>query len=269
VIVLPLPQPIIAAMDSSICEPAVFDVYSMTDPTMVATTYWKISDGQTFMNVNNFQTQPMYEGYYNVQLVVASPAGCIDSVTYNAFLSSNPKPVADYSWSPFPIQMFNTNVLFMNSSIHGYSYQWNFQNGIPGTSTDENPRIQFPEGIVSDYNTSLITTSEFGCKDTIEYTISVLPEVVIYSPNAFTPDDDEYNQTWKVVMDGIDIYDFELFIYNRWGETVWESHDISVGWDGTYNGTRVPEGTYTWTIRAKDALNDNIHNYSGYVTILK
>ena len=72
-------------------------------------------------------------------------------------------------------------------------------------------------------------------------------------------------------MEGIDLQDFSLVIYNRWGETVWESRDISVGWDGTYgvNGRPVQDGTYTWFIRASDALNDDKYEYSGHVNVIR
>ena len=72
-------------------------------------------------------------------------------------------------------------------------------------------------------------------------------------------------------MEGIDIYDFELLIFDRWGEVIWESHDVEVGWDGTYNGKVVPEGTYTWIIRTKDLLNDDKYILAGrgrFATIL-
>lgn len=97
----------------------------------------------------------------------------------------------------------------------------------------------------------------------------VYPEVLLYAPNTFTPDDDELNQNWRVYMEGIDLYDFELLIFNRWGEVIWESHDISVPWDGTYNGKPVEEGTYTWVIRAKDLLNDAKYTYNGHVNVIR
>jgi len=115
----------------------------------------------------------------------------------------------------------------------------------------------------------LIAYSDLGCRDTAIQTLIVFPEVIIYAPNAFTPDGDAFNQTWRVHMEGIDIYNFELLIYNRWGEVIWESHDIEVGWDGMYNGKPVETGTYIWTISTKDVLNDGKFNFEGHITILR
>ncbi len=269
VVVAPVPQPQFAVVDGSICEPAVFEIVNTTDPSMVAGAYWTISDGQTFMDMDSVITAAMYEGSYNVQLVVTSPEGCIDSVTYQNFLVSNPKPVAEFKWSPNPVQMFNTEVLFANQSVHGDTYYWTFEEGSPGSSTEENPRILFPDGEVGNYDIMLITTSEFGCIDTAYSVLSVLPEVLLYAPNAFTPDDNEFNQSWKVFMQGVDVNNFALLVFDRWGQVVWESHDLEERWDGTLNGVILPNGTYTWTIRAKDAITDAVYNYKGHVSILR
>lgn len=269
VTVSPLPVPQFAAVDSSICEPAIFELYNLTDPSMVAATTWNISDGQFFVNQDQVTTVEMYEGSYNVQLIVVSPEGCVDSVTYVGFLNSNPKPVADFKWSPNPVQMFNTNVMFANQSVHGYTYQWTFESGTPSTSNLENPKITFPDGEVGQYLTTLITTSPYGCMDTMQYTVAVLPEVILYVPNAFTPDDDEFNQDWKIFMEGVDVTQVTINVFDRWGIKVWESHDLDVPWDGTYNGEILPVGTYTWTISAKDAINDARYEYNGHVSILR
>ena len=59
-----------------------------------------------------------------------------------------------------------------------------------------------------------------------------------------------------------------MTIYNRWGEVVWENNDPQVTWDGSYNGTVVQSGTYTWKIVAKDKINDDQYTWHGYVNVL-
>ena len=165
--------------------------------------------------------------------------------------------------------MFNTTVNFVNYSFNGHSYQWFFPGAYPSQSTQTNVQVMYPDGETGIYDVMLITTSELGCVDTLEHELIVFPEVLIYAPNSFTPDDDEFNQDWRVYMEGIDVYDFELLIFDRWGEVVWESHDVTVAWDGTYNGRPLPSGAYTWVIRTKDMLNDDKYTYNGHVNILR
>lgn len=92
---------------------------------------------------------------------------------------------------------------------------------------------------------------------------------MFFAPNSFTPDGDEHNQTWKIEVLGVDVYDFELTIFNRWGEVVWENHDPTVGWDGTYNGKPAQEGQYIWKARVKDLYNDDKKEFSGHINLLR
>ena len=90
-------------------------------------------------------------------------------------------------------------------------------------------------------------------------------ELIFYVPNTFTPDDDKFNQTFKPVFySGYDPLDYTMLIFNRWGEIIWESNDVDVGWDGTYSGQTagggfdVQDGTYTWRIEFKKTANDEL-----------
>jgi gliding motility-associated-like protein len=265
----PLPIPQISVDLDNKCEPAIFTLENETDPTMSDYLFWQISDGQMFVNQSVINTAEIWTGVYDVQLVVTSPFGCIDSTTFYNYLTVHPKPVADFRHSPNPATMFNTEVQLTNYSINGDSYQWFMESGVPSYSELKHLKTMFPDGQTGEYLVTLITTSQFGCIDTFTQIVIVLPEVIIYAPNAFTPDGDEHNQSWGINMEGVDVYDFELLIFNRWGETIWESHDITARWDGTYGGKIVQQGTYTWVIRAKDLINDGKYEFNGFINILK
>ena len=269
VTVAPLPVPTVNVLNPIQCEPAIFEIVNMTDPALSQYTYWLFDGEQQFLNQDTITTAPMMAGEYDLQLIVTSYDGCVDSMTWLELLSVDPKPVADFKYTPNPVLMFNTQVLFTNYSFNGYTYQWTFEDGMPSQSTQTNVQVVFPDGIEGRYDIQLITTSELGCVDTMDHELIVYPEVLIYAPNAFTPDGDEHNQTWRVFMEGIDVYDFELLIFNRWGEVVWESHDLEVGWDGTFNGKLVETGTYTWVIRTKDLMNDAKYTYDGHINLMK
>ncbi|MCC6700619.1 MAG: gliding motility-associated C-terminal domain-containing protein [Fluviicola sp.] len=269
IITYPLPVPLIAVDEPIKCEPASFTLTNMTDPTMSANIIWNISDGQQFIDQNTIVPADLWAGNYDVQLIVTSPNGCIDSTTFNSFLTVQSKPEADFNWSPDPVTMFNTEVFFQNLSTGADTYTWTFQSGYPSTSTNENQTVFFPDGVTGYYDVSLVAMSYLGCSDTITKTVPVMPEVILYAPNSFTPDGDEFNQAWFVHIIGIDPQDFELLVYNRWGQIVWESLDPKGVWDGTYNGEIIPPGTYTWTIRTKDMLNDKKYEWQGTVNVIR
>ncbi len=267
--VLPLPVPLISTLSPAVCEPANFVVQSNTDPNMVEHLYWTISDGQQFTDQESITTASMNAGNYNIQLIVESPNGCVDSTTFFNFLTVYPKPTANFTYSPNPVKMFNTEVHLTNYSFNGVSYEWFIQEGNPSYSQSENVQTMFPDGETGNYDVLLVTTSSFGCIDSLVKTIAVLPEILLYVPNTFTPDGDEFNQQWGIQMSGMDTYNFVIRLYNRWGEIVWESFNPSETWDGTYNGSLVQQGTYTWTIEAKDPNNDDKFEYSGHVLVLR
>ena len=136
-------------------------------------------------------------------------------------------------------------------------------------SNGANPTTVFPEAIVDNYNVELIVETEFGCLDTSYQIIEILPEVLLFAPNTFTPDGDEHNGNWRVYIEGIDPAAFELTMYNRWGQMIWQSFDPTAPWDGTYNGVQVPTGGYTWKLVTNDALNGEGYIWTGHANVLK
>ena len=68
---------------------------------------------------------------------------------------------------------------------------------------------------------------------------------------------------------GFSLATYEFYIYNRWGEMIFESKDTAVGWDGTYNGSMVQNGLYTWVLRFKDDDNDEKFQFAGHVNLMR
>ncbi|MDT8308131.1 MAG: gliding motility-associated C-terminal domain-containing protein, partial [Bacteroidales bacterium] len=88
----------------------------------------------------------------------------------------------------------------------------------------------------------------------------------LYVPNAFTPDGDGINDVFKAY--GIYVEDFEMHIYNRWGEIMFYADDVDNGWDGRFDGKPAAEATYSWKIRYLDATN-KYHDIYGFITLLR
>lgn len=271
VVVAPLPDVQFSVDLDNKCVPATFEITNDTDPNLVEESYWYFSDGQTIINMDNFEVTMDQAGMYDLNLVIVTPDGCVDSARINNFLIVHPKPKAKFNFIPDPVTMLNTEVLFQNYSIGADTYEWYFEGGTPNFSTLKDPVSTFPEGVVDNYDVELIATSIHNCKDTARAIIQVESEVIMYAPNTFTPDGDEHNPTWRVYIEGIDVQMFDLEIYNRWGELIWESHNPEVGWNGTYGGQggqKVKEGTYVWKVRTRDYINDKKYEWQGHVSIL-
>jgi len=100
--------------------------------------------------------------------------------------------------------------------------------------------------------------------------IEECPQELIYIPNTFTPDGDAVNNIWlPVFTDGFDMYDYNLFIINRWGQMVFESHNHTVGWDGTYDNKMCLDGVYIWKIEYGSEYNDSRKIIHGHLTLIR
>jgi gliding motility-associated-like protein len=208
-------------------------------------------------------------GIYDVTMTVTSIYGCVYVDTLFNLVEVLQNPVADFTFSSNPTTIFNTSILMQDrSSVDVIYWDWYSPGSSPQTSSFENPWFVFPQE-VGVHPITLIVETERGCVDTTTLELHIVEDILFFAPNSFTPDGDEYNQIWQPSILGIDIYDFDMAIYNRWGELIWESHDPSQGWDGTYGGKLVETGTYTWVASVKSPYDDNKITYNGSINVLK
>ena len=94
----------------------------------------------------------------------------------------------------------------------------------------------------------------------------VIPAMSLYIPNTFTPNGDGINDTFGVA--GEAIKDFNIQVYNRWGEMIFETANANERWDGTFKGTKVPMGTYVYRISAQSASGKKV-NREGNLNVIR
>lgn len=93
-------------------------------------------------------------------------------------------------------------------------------------------------------------------------------EYVYYGPNAFTPNGDGINDTWRPVNNVVNLDNYLLQIFDRWGRELFTSTDPFEEWDGTADGKLVPLGVYAYRAKLYDAITKDEHNVSGHVTVV-
>lgn len=239
----------------------------------IASTFWEFGDVVTNNAITNGNspTSHYYStvGLQTITMTVTSIYGCVYADTLVDFIDVKPSPIADFNFSNNPATIFETTVHMQDlSSANVVDWQWTSPNSDPTYSSSTSPVFVFPEE-VGTYPITLVVTTDRGCVDTTTYQMNVIDDILFFAPNTFTPDGDEFNQVWKPEVKGIDVHGFELLIFNRWGQLIWENHDPSVGWDGTFNGKIVQAGAYAWTAKVKNPYNDDKKVFTGAVTILK
>jgi gliding motility-associated-like protein len=263
--VKPLP---IATFTSNVTEGCVPLSVTFTADDPANTDYtWTTSNllnGNGASSTINFQSS----GDFNVSLTT-NLNGCIVTETANSYIQVDDYPIASFSSSVLVFSEQNQFVQFENNSIGAASYSWSFGDG--QISTLENPDHIF---LSTDKGTTILLTaiSLHGCTDTVSFEIPFDPGLIYYIPNSFTPDGDMFNQTFQPVFSsGIDPYNYKLRIYNRWGEIIFESNDLSIGWDGSYGleGTKCQTGTYTYEIIMKMPNFDERTKITGTVNLIR
>jgi gliding motility-associated-like protein len=108
--------------------------------------------------------------------------------------------------------------------------------------------------------------NQYGCLDTISHRFEVNDFSTLYIPNTIVANKNSTNNIWKVYATLIKRIDVSVF--NRWGETVFESNDLLNGWDGTFEGKICPEDTYVYLIKTED-LDGNQKQYSGHLYLIR
>lgn len=143
------------------------------------------------------------------------------------------------------------------------SYVWSPNTWIQDTSQART--FIFPEDTITYFVTG---TDAFGCQNTDTITVFVLPTPQYYVPNAFSPDGDGKNDVFRISF--YENFRLEqLIIFNRWGEAIFQTNDITVGWDGrTSNGEPAPIGTYVYRIKGTDELGAPLRR-QGNITLLR
>lgn len=263
----PIPEVDFSVEDDIKCEPGIFSLSNETDLTNIASYEWVINR-DTLDNIANFDIGLAEPGTYNVKMVIETVDGCFDSLEVSDFLTVSHQPIANFEYHPDPVGYLEPRVELLNSSQYADFYDWYIEAGSPSYSDEVSPFVNFPEGEVGEYEVTLVAHSDLDCNDTITKIVEVAPEVALYVPNSFTPDNDGINDTWRPHIEGINVQDFNLLVFNRWGEIMWESKDPEASWDGTYGGRKVKPGTYIWKISAGDAHSDEKFEWQGHVNIM-
>lgn len=266
VIIRPLPLTDFVADTTYGCFPLNV-TFAPLNPNPLTLYQWSSTNGFTGQGT---QPQILYGvgGCYDVE-VLATLAGCIDSLTLIDYICVQNYPQASFSPSTLLFTETSQSVTFENTSLGATSYLWDFGDG--EFSTQFSPLHLFM-GTGSGFEVTLIASTSMGCIDSNSISIAPQRGGIYYIPNSFTPDGDGYNQVFKPQFtSGFDPWNYNLVIYNRWGEAIFESNNLEVGWDGTYglSGINVAAGSYTYKINIKVPQNDLKMTITGHINLIR
>lgn len=264
------PQPVVTlnTNDPDGCNyPFVTSFYPSNVNT--GTMVWNFGDNSN--TETGFAPSHTYStpGTYSVSITYTDNVGCTTTATLNTAITVYAVPDAGFNPTPDVTTVVDGEVTFDNqtSDLNNNTYTWNFA-GLGGSS-DVSPVFLFTNS--GEYFVTLVAVSPHGCQDTAVKKVTVNPDVVLYVPNAFTPNGDGLNDEFQIFLPptGVDYSTFSLLVYDRWGELIYKSTDVTKFWNGAKNnsGDIVKQDTYVYKITFKDD-NKKFYEKVGYVILL-
>lgn len=250
------------------CVPGVITFTNLSSP--IDSTYsikWDFGDGTQVENIISPTHTYNQEGVYDVSVEITSPIGCFISDVFPSLIRVEPSPTANFTFDP------NTNLSNLNNTVNFTDLsletnRWNWQFDRFGTSTQQHPTFTFPDtGLMK---VRLIVTHPKGCKDSLTQLLDIRPEIRWFMPNAFTPNGDGANDGFfgKGFLEGST--NFQMSIWNRWGEKVFETADPAEEWNGRQmnTGGASPAGVYVYVVTFTGPRQEKME-FKGFATLIR
>ncbi len=272
IVINPFPTASFTAPDTNGCSPLCVSFQNQSSAAgsgTIAAYLWNFGDGNTSTSAsldhcytNSSVTAPKT---FNVTLTVTSDSGCVSVKTKNNYVIINPNPIADFSVDPSTTKISNPVISFKNLSSGASVWNWNFGDQAASLSETPAPHTYADTG---KYQITLIVSNQYSCFDTARKTITIEPDWAFFVPNAFTPNDDGINDTFQGY--GYGLLEYEMFIFDRWGNQIFHTVDYDFPWNGKANGgkEKAQMDVYIYLINIKD-VQKALHSYKGIVTLVR
>lgn len=241
----PVPALIVVSPSTYLgCEP--IDIFFNNLSFPIDDTYdirWGFGEGGTSGEISPSYT---YEdiGTFTVDLSITSPIGCKTDTVFPDLITVLPSPDAGFSYSPpsEELTILNSEVRFRDESQDATRIFYDFGDG--STSLMPNPVYNYLD--TGRFLVTQVVTHPNGCIDTALQWLDVTPEVRFHLPNAFSPNADGLNDEYRGVGIMAGAENFNMSIWNRWGQQLFTSSDPTEGWNGRLfnTGDQAPAGVY-------------------------
>ena len=232
---------------------------------------WSFGDN-TFSNEQNPTHTFLTPDTFWVYLNVTTSGGCTQSSVNSPYpIYVFDIPQAAFEVNSTTIYLPNEPLITTNTSTGAVAYLWDFGDG--SNSVQENPIHNYSQ--LGFYDVSLIAINMYNCTDTTTIEINASGDIIF--PNAFTPDPsfssgghvnplDYTNHVFFPYSTGVT--EFNMMVFNRWGELIFETDDINIGWDGYYRGNLCQQDVYVYKATATFVDGRTIEKI-GDITLLR
>lgn len=233
------------------CSPLEINLMDSINTASGYSHEWMITNSESLAGnpLNLVLTDP---DIYEVSLIVTSPEGCSASSENSIPVEVYALPVANFNASPWTTSIENPEITFTDISSGSVFSRWT----IDDIHIENQMQTSYTYSDTGRYAVQLYVENEFGCRDSITKWITIEIDHSVEIPNAFTPSDPgdnpyyDPNGTSNTVFYPFSEYvsDYQLSIFNRWGELIFESTEFEMGWNGTYRDEPCPQDVYVYKV---------------------
>jgi gliding motility-associated-like protein len=187
----------------------------------------------------------------------------IDSTEIN--ITVNGSPTSAFTFTPNPSTL-NATTVFTNNSTGAVNYKWVFEPGDSLVTNNINAIVRHTYLLAKTYNPCLIAINSTGCSDTACSPITTDVSPLFDVPNSFSPNGDGTNDF--IFVKGFAVTKMDWKIYNRWGNLMFTSNSVKLGWNGRVNGNIQPQDVYQYTLNIEFA-DGTKKTKTGDITLLR
>jgi gliding motility-associated-like protein len=201
-------------------------------------------------------------------LDVVDNNGCTATIGNDtAIVIVDQRPSARFSINPSRVSNIEPTITITNLSVApaNSSWIWDFGDATASYFSDPGTHTYKDTGT---YTVKLLVSSGLSCDNNTSQTVRVFLPFSLYVPSAFSPNNDGVNDVFIPKADGIKLKEYDMTIYDRWGNKMFYTDDLNKGWDGTVNGSSkiVQIDAYVYVINLVTDEDGKTYIFYGSVT---
>jgi gliding motility-associated-like protein len=267
--VVPLPQFSFSSSVTTGCVPLNVQ-FNSSSTTALSSCVWSIDGVNVGSGCGSFNYNFQSAGCFTIGLQSTDGNGCVNSVSQTDLVCADLFPEAAFQWTPVTPSLNSPEVTFVNLSLGNTTNLWDINGNV---SNNADAQYSVLEAGASSFQACLEVANQYGCADSVCYTVFVNREETVFVPNSFSPNDDGINDVFYPVLSGFNLNEiqYEFGIYNRYGERIFYSENPEQAWIGNAFGNEyyAQIDGYTWTLRIITSSFSEPIELTGSVVIIR
>jgi gliding motility-associated-like protein len=262
------PLVLINAFDLAQCAPFTVELSNVYGEEDNTTYTWEINN--ELINLSTYLLEVDEGALFDITLNALSSNGCFSEMSLPSVVEGWSNSHAHFSASENELSYLNPTTEFTNESIEFENLNWFIDDELVETQS-EYWQYEFPDEEYVNYEVCLEAITVNNCSSTYCESVFVNTELLVYVPSAFTPNNDGINEVFFPEIKGHTDNDYQLIVFDRWGDVIFLSNDPLEPWVGNVNNGAyfAPSGVYAYSLSVKSNFTAESAHFKGHVTLIR